>query len=345
METVMRTTMKRWEMSAIGRPNLRLADVAVPKAQAGEILVKVGAVALNVHDKLVIDTGMGLPLNFPLTPGTDMAGTVVSLGEGASRFAVGDRVISTFVPDWIDGKPLGDARTPPNRSLGGTSPGVFSEYVAFPEDWFVAAPKSLDDATASTLPCAGLTAWFGLVERGGLHAGQTVLIEGTGGVSLFGLQIAKANGAEVIITSGSEEKLARAKALGADHGINYKTEDWVEAVWRLTGDRGVDHVLEVVGGAHLGKAVQAVAINGHIAMVGTLDGFEISAAAHPLLLKSPTIQGVGVGHRRALEDLVAAVDRAGLTPVIDKKYTFAELPDALDHLERGAFGKLVLELG
>ncbi|WP_175820129.1 zinc-binding dehydrogenase [Burkholderia sp. BCC0419] len=126
--------------------------------------------------------------------------------------------------------------------------------------------------------------------------------------------------------------------------INRNAEDWVEVVWRLTGDRGVDHVLEVIGGAHLGKAVQAVAIHGHIAMVGTLDGFEVSALAHPLLLKSPTIQGIGVGHRRALEDLVAAVDRTGLIPVIDKKYTLEELPAALDHLDRGAFGKIVLEL-
>jgi NADPH:quinone reductase-like Zn-dependent oxidoreductase len=152
------------------------------------------------------------------------------------------------------------------------------------------------------------------------------------------------HGAQVIITSGAD-KLARAKALGADHGIDRIAEDWVEAVWRLTGDHGADHILEVVGGAHLGKAVQAVAINGHIAVIGVFEGFEVSAPAGPLLLKSPTIQGIGVGHRRALEDFVAAIDPTGMKPVIDRKYALADLPAALDHLDRGAFGKIVIDLG
>ena len=336
--------MKRWEMDAIGRDRLRLNEAPVPMPGPGGVLVQVGAVSLNYRDKLVIETGMGLDLTFPFTPASDLAGTVAALGPGASRFKVGDRVISTFAPGWIDGKPEGNARTPPYRTLGGALPGVLAEYVAFPEDWFAHAPASLDAAHTSTLPCAGLTAWFALVERGRLHAGQTVLVEGTGGVALFGLQIAKAHGAQVIVTSGSAAKLARAKALGADHGIDRSAGDWVEAVYRLTENRGVDHVLELVGGPHLGKAIQAVAVHGHIAQIGVLEGFGLTAPAGPLMLKQVTVHGIGVGHRCALEDLVTAIDRTGLKPVIDRSYPLAALPAALDHLDRGPFGKIVIEM-
>lgn len=221
---------------------------------------------------------------------------------------------------------------------------MLAEYVAFPEDWFVAAPQRLDDAEASTLPCAGLTAWFALVERGRLHAGETVLVEGTGGVALFGIQIAKAHGAEVIVVSGSADKLERVKALGADHGVDRTEKDWVDAVLDITRDNGVHHILEIVGGPHLGKAAQAAAVGGNIYQIGVFEGFDIGVPAGPLMLKNLTIQGIGVGHRRALEDLVAAVDRTALRPIIDKHYAFDELSDALDHLARGAFGKIVIEI-
>ncbi|XAH25436.1 NAD(P)-dependent alcohol dehydrogenase [Xylophilus sp. GW821-FHT01B05] len=340
----MRKTMRRWQMNAVGRESLKLAEVEAPQPARGEILVEVAAVSLNYRDKLMIETGMGLDLAFPFTPGSDLAGTVIAVGEGAGRFQVGDRVISTFSPGWIEGKPLGDARTAPYLALGGAYPGVLAEQVAFPQDWFVRAPASLDDAQASTLPCAGLTAWFALVERGKLCAGQTVLVEGTGGVAIFGLQIAKAHGAEVIVISGSAAKLERAKKLGADHAIDRSAEDWVEAVWRLTANRGADQILETVGGAHLEKALQAVAVHGHIAVIGVQDGFDISCSAGPLLLKSPTIQGISVGHRRALEDFVRAIDATGITPEIDARYAFADLHAALDHLDRGPFGKLVIDV-
>ncbi|WP_370868958.1 zinc-dependent alcohol dehydrogenase family protein [Ectorhizobium quercum] len=332
-------------MTGFGRDNLTLAETPIPSPGPGEVLVRVSAVSLNYRDKLVIENGMGFDLAFPFTPASDMAGTVEAVGDGAGRFRPGDRVISTFSPGWIDGKlAIGNARTLPYRTLGGSHPGVLSDYVSFPEDWFVAAPASLDDGEASTLPCAGLTAWFALVECGRLHAGQTVVVQGTGGVALFGLQIARAHGAEVIVTSGSAAKLDRASALGADHGVDRTAEDWAEAVWRLTGDRGADQILELAGGANLGKSLQAVAVGAHIAVIGVLDGFEISGPASPLLLKTPTISGISVGHRRALEDLVRAIDRTGIKPVIDRRYGFAELPAALDHLERGPFGKIVIDL-
>lgn len=340
----MTQTMKRWEMNEIGRDGLELRETPVPRPRPGEVLVKVAAVSLNYRDKLVIEGGMGLPLEFPFTPGSDFAGTVVALGENVSRVSKGERVIATFAPGWIDGPPLGDARTPPYRTLGGVYPGVLSEYVTFPEGWLVRAPATLSDAEASTLPCAALTAWFGLVEKGKLHAGETVLIEGTGGVALFGLQIAKAHGARAIVVSGSAEKLERVKALGADHGINRTAEDWVEAVLRITGDRGVEHIVELVGGPHVAKAVQAAAIDGNIYQIGVMEGFDVAAPAGPLMLKNVTIHGIGVGHRRALEDLVTAVDRAGIKPVIDARYPLADLSKALDHLDRGPFGKIVVDV-
>lgn len=336
--------MKRWKMDAIGRNRLVLKEVPIPSAQPGEVLVKVAAVSLNYRDKLVIDGGMGLDLTFPFTPCSDLAGTVLAAGAGSHRFAIGDRVISTFAPGWIDGLPLGNARVPPYRTLGGAHPGVLAEYVAFPEDWFVHAPAVLDDAAASTLPCAGLTAWFALVEKGGLHAGETVLIEGTGGVALIGLQIAKVHGAAVIVVTSGAEKIERVKALGADQAIDRTQEDWVEATYRLTGDHGADHILELVGGAHLGEALQAAAVGGHIHQIGVLAGYDIAASAGPLMRKHLTVHGISVGHRRALEDLVMAVDRAGIKPVIDRRYPLAEFPAALAHLDRGAFGKIVIDM-
>ncbi|WP_239707799.1 zinc-dependent alcohol dehydrogenase family protein [Mycolicibacterium smegmatis] len=334
--------MRRWEMDGIGRNLLQLREVAIPEPAHGEILVRVSAVALNHRDKMVTENGRGLQLTYPFTPGSDLAGTVVALGDGVQRFAVGDRVISNFVPEWLDGVRPGDARTLPYRTLGGHHPGVLAEYVAFPEDWFVRAPWSLGDAEAATLPCSGLTAWFALVERGRVRAGETVLVEGTGGVALFALAIAKIHGAEVIV-SASATNLARARELGADHVVDRRREDWTDAVLTLTADRGVDHVLEIVGGSHLAEAVQVSAIGGQIHQIGALEGFEISTPVMPLMLKGITVNGIGTGHRRALEDLVRAVDAAGLKPVIDTRYRFEDLHAALDHLDRGPFGKLVLE--
>lgn len=333
--------MKRWEMDGVGRSRLELREVLKPTPKPGEVLVKVAAVSLNYRDKMMIENGRDL--GYPFTPASDLSGTVEATGEGVSRFRIGERVISTISAGWLDGVPLGNARTPRYQTLGGALPGVLAEYVAFPEDWFVRAPASLDHAQACTLPCAGLTAWFALVERGNLHAGQTVLVEGTGGVALFGLQIAKAHGARTIVVSGNNAKLERAKALGADHGIDRSAEDWVQAVYRLTNDEGAQHVLELVGGAHLGRAAEAAAAGAHIYQVGVFEGFEASFPTPAVMFKQVTIHGISAGHRRALEDLVATIDRTGLKPVIDRRYSLSELPAALDQLAAGPFGKIVLE--
>ncbi|HEB4091082.1 TPA: NAD(P)-dependent alcohol dehydrogenase [Enterobacter cloacae] len=338
----MAETMQRWSMNALGRENLKLTQEPVPKPGPGEVRVRVNAVALNYRDKMVIEGMMPIPLSFPFTPASDMAGVVDSIGEGVTRFQPGARVISTFFPEWIDGRPQANARHLPYKTSGGYFPGMLAEYVIVNENGLVAAPETLDDVEASTLPCAGLTAWFALVERGNLRAGQSVLVQGTGGVAIFALQIAKALGAEVYVTSGSDEKLARAKKLGADRGINRLKGDWAEALLTLTQDRGIDHIIETVGGENLQHSLRAVAVHGRISVIGVLAGSEITLSAGELLLKSPVIQGIGVGHRRALEEFVRAVEVTGLKPVIEQRYRFDQLEQALEHLDRGAFGKIVL---
>lgn len=336
--------MKRWEMSNYGLNNLLLVDVPIPEPRSGEVLVKVGAVSLNYRDRLVIENGQGAPLRFPFCPGSDLAGTVIAIGDAVERFQVGERVVSTFFPDWIDGLAPGNARTPDYGALGGAHQGVLSEYVVLPESGLVAAPKSLTLSEASTLPCAGLPAWFSLVEHGALKPGMSVLIQGTGGVALFALQIAKAYGAEVYVTSGSVEKLERVKALGADHVIDRLAEDWVAAVHRLSADRGIDHIVELVGGANIARSLDAVAVGGRISIIGVLDGLEIAGAAPTLILKAATLQGIRAGHRRSLENFVRAIDVVGIKPVIDGSYRMEELHAALERLSHGPFGKVVIEL-
>lgn len=333
--------MKRWQLQQSGREHLELASVPIPTPGPGEVLVRVSAVSLNYREKLFLDGAAYSGVPKPFVPASDMAGEVVATGPGAVRFKKGHRVIAAFQTDWVDGPPPRGGI----RSLGGSAPGVLSEYVAMPEGWLVASPSTLDDAQASTLPCAALTVWTALFELGSLRPGQTVVTQGTGGVSLFALQLATASGARVIVVSGDDDKLARAKALGAVHGIHrHRTPDWDKVVLELTGGRGADHILELVGGDNLGRSANALAPGGRISLIGVLDGFENRFQVFPLLQSHGTIQGIFVGHRRGLEELVRAVDRLALKPVIDATYPFAELPAALDHLDRGAFGKLVIRV-
>jgi NADPH:quinone reductase-like Zn-dependent oxidoreductase len=343
-EQTMSGTMKRWQMDGPGRKHLALADVAIPKPGPGEALVRVSAVSLNYREKLFLD-GQGYKgVTLPFVPTSDMAGEVVATGEGTTRFKEGARVIANFQTDWVEGPvPRGNGGV---RSLGGSSaPGVLAEYVVLPEQWLVASPETLDDAGASTLPCAGLTVWTALVELGALRPGQTVVTQGTGGVSLFAVQLASAMGARVIVVSGDEEKLVRAKALGAAHGLHRRhTPDWEQAVLKLTGGQGADHILEVVGGDNLGRSVGALAPGGRISLIGVLEGFESRFPVLPLFQAQGLIQGILVGHRRGLERLVRAVDTLALKPVIDATYPLAAFPEALEHLDRGPFGKLVIRV-
>jgi NADPH:quinone reductase-like Zn-dependent oxidoreductase len=337
--------MTRWQLDQPGRHHLELVRVQRPQPGPGHILVKVAAVSLNYRDLLLIDQGVGYEgePGASFTPASDLAGTVVACGDGVTRFEPGDAVVSTFIPGWLDGQGPGTARAPNADVLGnGRFPGALAQYVLLEADWAVSAPASLSPAQASTLPVAALTAWTALVELGRVRPGDRVLVQGTGGVALFGLQIAAAQGAEVIVVSGDETKLQRAKALGARHGINRRTADWVQAVHGLTQDHGADHILEIIGGPHLGRSLEAAAVGGRISLIGVLEGFELRGGFGPLARKNLSVQGVQVGHRRGLEALVGAVDRLGLQPVVDGEYAFEDLPAALAHMDRGPFGKVVL---
>lgn len=332
---------QRWEISAFGLDNLGLTEQPIPTPKAGEVLVKVEAVSLNYRDTQVAENGMTAALQFPFTPASDMAGTVVAVGEGVTRFTVGERVLSTYITNWIDGNPKAWAQMP---TQGGPIQGMLAHYVTTPAEWCVRAPKNLSAVEASTLPIAALTAWMALIELGHLHAGQTVVVQGTGGVSLFAVQLAAASGAKVIVTSSSDEKIAEAIKLGATHGINRTTTpEWQTAVLELTEGRGADHVLEMAGGDNLGRSLQAVVPGGRVSIIGLLDSDELRTPIMPLLGSRASIVAVAVGPRRAMEDMVRMIDHHGIKPVIDATYSFAQVPEAFAHLNRGAFGKVVVD--
>ncbi len=341
----MSETMKRWQLPSFGLKNLELAEAPVPTPTSNEVLIRVAAVSLNYRDKLVVE-GELLPDRpaMPFVPVSDMAGEVVAIGANVSRFKIGDRVLGNFWTQWLDGAPPREM-TRHGLSLGGPLPGMLSEYVTLHEDVAVKAPASLTDEEAATLPVAALTAWFALIETGHLKTGQTVLVQGTGGVALFGLQFAKAFGASVIVTSRSAEKLERAEALGAFGVIDTRANpDWSVSALDLTGGRGADHVLELIGGDNISQSAAALASGGRIAQIGFMKGSEIVLSAVPMMLKRAIIQGISVGHRRAFEDMNRAIDEHGIKPVIDRAYAFEDVHAAFDHLERGPFGKVVVRL-
>lgn len=327
----------QWQLSAFGQQNLRYVEATLPPLAPHQVLVRVEAVALNYRDLMLVENRYGMTPALPFTPGSDMAGTVLEVGSEVTRWRGGERVISTFVAGWLDGAAPASA-----FPLGGPGPGVLASHVVLDAQWLSAAPTTLNAAAASTLPCAALTAWIGLVQDGGLRAGQTVLVHGTGGVALFGLQIARLYGARVIVVSGDADKRARVLALGASQVLD-RTSDWPSAVMELTGGRGADQVLETVGGANLGRSLQALAVGGHVAFIGVLDGGELGGSGFDLIWRRAVVQGVSVGHRYALEQLVRAIEVNALQPVIAAEYPAAELAAALDHLARGPFGKVVLK--
>ncbi|WP_263368279.1 zinc-dependent alcohol dehydrogenase family protein [Edaphobacter bradus] len=334
--------MKAWQLTGFGLDHLVLNDIPKPEPGPDEVLVRVSAVSLNYRDKLLCDGKYNPHLELPITQVADAVGEVVALGTGVTRFRPGDRVVTNYCTRWIDGQPTSKETL---YSLGNTLPGALAEFLALTEDALAAAPAYLTDEEAAALPCAALTAWYALVEKGQLHAGQTVLIQGTGGVSLFGLQIAAALGATVIVTSSSDEKLARVKALGATHTINYsRTPNWENEALALTGKQGVDHILEVVGGKNLAQSIEALKPGGQISIIGILDGFDSTIALFSLIKKQAVLRGISVGPRRALEDMLRKFDELKLRPFIDSVYAFNDARAAYDRLEKGAFGKIVIRV-
>lgn len=308
-----------------------------------DVLVRVAAASLNFRDLRVADGTFVPDLPLPAILASDAAGDVVAVGHEVTRFAVGDRVMTHFLPRWIDGP--GDGPEGDYVSLGGPLQGVLSQHLVLDEQTVVPTPSYLSDQEASTLPIAALTAWTSLVDHGAIAPGQTVLVEGTGGVSIFALQLASAFGARVIVTSSSDDKLARAKALGAWETINYvRHPDWAREARALTGGRGVDHIIEVVGGDNVRRAVDALARNGHIALVGLIESTTLTADIVRLLHERAWIRGVLVGSRKNFETMNRALETLRIRPVIDRVYPFAETPAAFAHLARGAFGKVVIDV-
>jgi NADPH:quinone reductase-like Zn-dependent oxidoreductase len=334
--------MKVYEIQSNGGIEaLALVDRPEPKPTTGEVLVKVKATSLNYRDLLVADGSYGT-VKYPLIPMSDGAGEVVAVGSGVTRVEIGDRIAGIFFQNWISDSLT---REKMKSDLGGGIDGMLAEYVVLHQDGLVIIPSHLSYAEAATLPCAAVTAWHGLVTKGNLTEDDTVLLLGTGGVSIFALQFAKIYGAKVIITSSSDEKLARAKALGADETINYKiTPNWEKKVYELTNRTGVDHVVEVGGAGTLAKSLQAVRIGGRISLIGVLSGRVSEIDPLPILFKSLAVQGIYVGSRQMFEVMNQKISERKLKPIIDRVFTFSEAKAAYSYLKSANhFGKVVIQ--
>jgi NADPH:quinone reductase-like Zn-dependent oxidoreductase len=324
-----------------GLDNLRAVERPDPGPPgAGAIRVRLHASSLNYHDYGVCSApGWKADGRIPMSDG---AGVVEAVGEGVREFAPGDAVVSCFFPTWQDGPPtLGNFSTVPGDGVDGYA----REAVTCPATSFTKAPRGWSHAEAATLTTAGLTAWRAMVVDGGLKAGDTVLVLGTGGVSVVACQLAKAMGAVVVATSSSDAKLERIRGLGADHTINYKTQpEWGRAVRDWTGGRGVDHVVEVGGPGTLAQSIAAVRVGGHISLIGVLTGRGGEVPTAALMARQARLQGLIVGSRREQVDMVRGLEAVGLRPVIDRSFPLEALADAFRYQESGShFGKICLE--
>lgn len=325
-----------------GLDNLSVVDLDAPSAPGpGEIRVRIHGSSLNFHDYAVC-AGF-IPTDDGRVPMADGAGVVEAAGAGVTEFAEGDHVVSTFFPTWLDGSAtIGDFSTTPGDGVDGYA----RERVTRPASWFTKAPTGWSHQEAATITTAGLTAWRALVVDAGLKAGDSVLVLGTGGVSIYALQIAKAMGANVIATSSSDEKLTRVRELGAGATINYRTtEEWGKEVLSLTGGRGVDHVIEVGGPGTLPQSIRACRVGGHISLIGVLTGREGLVPTALLMAKQQRLQGLIVGSRQNQIDMVRAMETTGLKPVIDSTFALEDLAGAFRHEEAGAhLGKICVEI-
>jgi NADPH:quinone reductase-like Zn-dependent oxidoreductase len=334
--------MRAYIIPSFGLPNLALAPREPAPIASHEVRVRVRAVSLNFRDLLTINGLYNPKQKLPLVPCSDGAGEVIEVGAAVTRFRVGDRVMNNFVQDWESGAPkLEKLRT----TLGGPLDGMLQEERVLSERGLVRIPDYLSFAEAATLPCAALTAWSAL-EQAAVTSGQTVLVQGTGGVSLFALQLAKLRGARVIVTSKSDEKLVRARALGADETINYATTpEWGKAARALTGAEGLDLIVEVGGGGTLAQSIRATRPGGVIALIGVLSGVATELLLTPVLMQNIRIQGVIVGHREMFEMMARAMDVAKVRPVIDETFAFEDAPRAFARMAEGAhFGKIVVDV-
>ncbi len=334
--------MRAYRFDRFGLENLKLVDIDPPRPGPDEIVIDVRAFSLNFRDLLVIKGLYNPKLKLPAVPISDGAGAVSAVGEGVERVKVGDKVVSHFVSGWIDGPFRAEYAA---TTLGLPRAGLAAEQTALPAEAVLPLPEGYDFVQAATLPIAALTAWSALVTEGHLRAGQTVLTLGTGGVSIFALQFAKALGAKVIITSGSDEKLERARQLGADHTINYRTHaDWAVEVLKLTDRLGADATVETGGAGTLNQSLKATRAGGLVAMLGALTGLRAEVDLAAVLMKRLRIAGILVDSRAAFEDMNRFIEQHAIHPVIDRVYPFEQLPDALRLIEAGGhFGKIVVQ--
>jgi NADPH:quinone reductase-like Zn-dependent oxidoreductase len=334
--------MRYYKFMAAER-KLVMAEAELPEPGPGQVRVRVAAASLNYRDVYMISRfgEVGIDNRIPVS---DASGTVDALGDGATRFRLGDRVATIFFPDWISGR----FRSSYARSAfgGESADGVLSEHVIVPERALVASPASLSDAQVATLPCAGVTAWHALFIRAPLEPDDRVLIQGTGGVALFALQFAHAAGVRCIVLSSSDEKLERARKLGASDLINYRnTPDWHLAVQEITQGEGVTHILEVGGQDTYARSLNCLAPNGTIAQIGVLTGFDLRPNLLPLSRLNANIVGIQTGSRQYFEDMNRFIEEHGIRPVVDREFTFDEALRAFEHMaEQRHFGKVVINV-
>jgi len=337
--------MKAYQIHKYGGVDgLRLAEV--PELLAGEkdVVVRMRAASLNYRDLVVIAGEYDRNPQPGRVPLSDGAGEVVAVGPAVKKFKAGDRVAGCFFQGWLSGGLTAEMH---RTALGGSIDGVLAEQVRFHEEGLVHLPRDYSFEEGATLPCAAVTAWHALFVRGGVAPGETVLLLGTGGVSIFALQLAKAAGAKVIITSSSDEKLERARKLGADEVINYNLdEDWGRTAAKLSGKGGVDHVVEVGGAGTLAQSIRACRFGGKIGLIGILAGRSAATEVFPIVTKGAAIFGIYVGSREMFENLNRALEQTGIKPIIDKVFPFESTREAYGYVQSGShFGKVVINIG
>ncbi|MCT8334533.1 NAD(P)-dependent alcohol dehydrogenase [Leptospira sp. 85282-16] len=336
--------MKQAQIQSFGLDHLKIVEVSEPaKPNPTEVLVRIRAASLNYRDSLVVEGKYNPKFPLPLVPCSDGAGEVVAIGSEVSEWKVGDRVLLTFAPKWIS-KEATHAEM--RNTIGGPLPGTLREFALVPETGLVRIPTHLSYEEASTLPCAALTAWSGLFQFSQLKPGEFVVVQGTGGVSIFALQFAKLVSAKVILTSSSSEKLERGKELGADYLINYKeTPDWGKEVRRITEKVGADHIIEVGGAGTLEQSIAACRPFGVIHLIGILAGKSGELNLLPAVMNNLKIQGLVVGGRKAFIEMNQAIEASGLCPIVDKVFSLEESTDAIRYLRSGShFGKIVIRI-
>lgn len=335
--------MKAYQVSKeFSISSLELVDRSYPELLPNEVLVKMKANSLNYRDLMVVTGYSSWKPPVGRVPVSDGVGIIVEKGSAVTNLDVNDRVAGLFLPKWIDGK-LTDEKL--GGSLGGTkTDGLLQEYAVFDQNEVIKVPDFLSDEEAATLPCAGLTAWHGIIEKGDIKPGSTVLIQGTGGVSLFSAQFALMAGADVILLSSSDEKLALGKKMGINHLINYRQiPEWEKNIMDITSGRGVDHIVEVVGGSHINRSINVIALDGTISVIGLMGGLSAELNTVKIMSRQIRLQGIEVGSKEMFTHMNEALRTHQIHPVIDHIYPFEDAKSAFSHLEKGATGKIVIK--